>query len=52
MKTALNRLLINPIVRVSAKPFIGPLPNRYNITPIMIVVMLLSKIVIQAREKP
>ena len=48
----MNIEAIKPTMSVTAKPFIGPVPNWKRNSPEIIVVKLESRIVINAFEKP
>ena len=49
-KTAVKRLIIMPTLKVTAKPFIGPVPKIKRIKVVIRVVMCASKIVSHAFE--
>ena len=51
-KTAVNMLARMPIDRVTAKPFIGPVPKLKRKRAAISVVKLASRMVPNAREKP
>jgi hypothetical protein len=50
--TAVNILAVMPIIRVTANPLIGPVPNWKRKIAAIIVVTFASRIVLKAREKP
>ena len=49
---AVNRLITMPSDRVTAKPLIGPVPNRKRAKAVIRVVTCASMIVTSARSKP
>ena len=49
---AVNILINTPIINVRAKPLIMLVPKKYKITQVMIVVILESKIDVNALSKP